>query len=738
MAAVSSGFFWNSQGGDRVYDSDSFSSWLEKFFTSGVFTGDLQVTADGSSMDVSVATGYSNVAGKVGYFDTVTSITLETANGVYDRIDNIVVECNYTNREFTIKAVTGTPASSPVAPTLTRDSSAYQLCLAQVTVAAGAVTVSQANITDTRTDSDLCGVVAGTVTEIDFTQITAQFNAYYQQFQADNLESFNDWFDHMKDQLSQDAAGNLQQQIDEINGNTSDWSDATTYAQGDYCIYNKALYMANTVPTVGTFDASEWDKVDLTTLNEKEGGGSMITVVTNDSTLIGETVQITKDGVVVASGVMPDALSVTLSTSVIGDLVITCGGETSNLTIRYYTNYTVDLGTWHFGWYKDKNNSDPATRIGYISGCDNENYTSAYMDYTAGEFNYGDWQDAPFMPRPCMLKSDGTVDYYLDPDDYTKKEDGTASDVDNTSYDGNAMMEWGKFWTYTYEDTDYQYFHISNKQLSANYVCYSNIDANGAEIDHFYTRIYEGSLISSKMRSLSGQTPMNTQSGTNEITYATANNTTATTEWYTGVWADRDLINNLLILLGKSTDTQTVFGNGHYTGGSSASDLIATGTMNNRGLFYGTNGTWAGVKVFGMENWWGNLFERIAGLLQKDGYIYTKKTYDTTDGSTVSGYPTTSITGMVNSGKTVSGTSGGYISVTYANNQGIIPYTASGSSSTYECDGLWWNTSKVGYVAVGGSCIADLLAGAFAVHLSLAVSSFDWAFGASLSCKPVV
>lgn len=46
------------------------------------------------------------------------------------------------------------------------------------------------------------------------------------------------------------------------------------------------------------------------------------------------------------------------------------------------------------------------------------------------------------MPRPCMLKSDGTVDYYLDPDDYTKKEDGeTPSDIANVNYNGNAMME---------------------------------------------------------------------------------------------------------------------------------------------------------------------------------------------------------------------------------------------------------------------------------------------------------
>ena len=55
-------------------------------------------------------------------------------------------------------------------------------------------------------------------------------------------------------------------------------------------------------------------------------------------------------------------------------------------------------------------------------------------------FDYGSWKNAFFMPKPCMLKSNGKVDYYLDPNDYTKKLNGTASDISNPNYDGNAMM----------------------------------------------------------------------------------------------------------------------------------------------------------------------------------------------------------------------------------------------------------------------------------------------------------
>ena len=89
-----------------------------------------------------------------------------------------------------------------------------------------------------------------------------------------------------------------------------------------------------------------------------------------------------------------------------------------------------------------RDESVPSAKVVYLE--DNTEFNPAYMDFTNGTFNYGSWENAFFMPRPCMLKYDGTVDYYLDPNDYTKKEDGTASDIEDVSYQGNAMMEWPK------------------------------------------------------------------------------------------------------------------------------------------------------------------------------------------------------------------------------------------------------------------------------------------------------
>ena len=391
----------------------------------------------------------------------------------------------------------------------------------------------------------------------------------------------------------------------------------------------------------------------------------------------------------------------------------------------------------YFGFMKIKSISNSSVRIMYEGDC--ADYTSAYMDYEAGEFNYGDWENAFFMPKPVLLAQDGTVFCYLDPNDYTLDVDGNSVSAYLSGSSGtyNAMMQWPKIYVSRTQDDYFEHTRIASYKIDETYHCYSNIDANGNEIDYFYTPIYNGSVVSSTLRSISGQTPMNTQTGTTEITYATANNQTSTNEWYIEQWCDRALINDLLVLIGKSTDTQTIFGNGHYTGGSSASSLLSTGTMNTKGLFWGTNGTGSGVKVFGMENYWGNQWRRTAGLMTSGVAIYAKMTWDTTDSTGITGYPTTSVSGMMSLGKSASGTSGGYISSTYNSEFGCVPYVSSGSSSTYEADGLWFNSSVVGYASVGGSCYNGLLCGAFALDLSNAVSDSSWNFGASLSCKPL-
>lgn len=202
-ATLDHALFYDSENSDRAYDATSFEYWLKKFFTTGVFVDDLAVTASGDGMSVVVAPGYCNIDGKVRIFEQSQELNISTAHGTYSRIDNIVIERNDTERDITIKVVNGTNASSPTAPVPVRANGVYQLVIAQVEVGAGVTRIYQRNVTDTRQNDSLCGIVVAAVQ-------TPSFSTLYKQY----TDRFNVWFDQMKDQLSTDAAGNLQRQID--------------------------------------------------------------------------------------------------------------------------------------------------------------------------------------------------------------------------------------------------------------------------------------------------------------------------------------------------------------------------------------------------------------------------------------------------------------------------------------------------------------------------------------------
>ena len=391
-----------------------------------------------------------------------------------------------------------------------------------------------------------------------------------------------------------------------------------------------------------------------------------------------------------------------------------------------------------YGFTINPNESDPASCVSYIA--ENTNFAPAGMNYTSDTFDYGDWGDAWFIKniRPCMLKYDGTVDYELDPNDYTKKKaDGTASDVTNTSYAGNAMVGIPKVYTKIANNTDGTIsVYFSDVKIDDEFNCYAHIDSAGNEMDYTYMPIYNGSNVSDRMRSISGQNVSNTTTVTTEITYAKANNTGSDTIWYTEVLSDRMLINLLLVLIGKSTDSQTVFGTGNTNGYVSSSDygLLTTGTMDKKGLFWGNQDTKSGVKVFGMENWWGNIYRRIAGWICSNGTHKIKLTRGTYDGSTTEGYNTTG-DGYI----PVSGVAGanGYISKMVGSEYGLFPSETSGSSSTHYCDYFYGSTSNVRYAYVGGVLHNGLDCGAWSSHLINAASSSHWSIGASISCKPL-
>lgn len=410
--------------------------------------------------------------------------------------------------------------------------------------------------------------------------------------------------------------------------------------------------------------------------------------------------------------------------------------ESNRISVTITAEPPKPARTYLFGYDIALNTADPEDRVTYPSDVDNHGFTPAKMNF-GSSFNYGGWNFAPgekFMPRPCMLNSNGTVAYYLDPDDYTKKSGGGASDVTNSSFDGNAMIEWPKIFTKRWEADGVYHFRCSDVQEDDDWECWSNYDRLNNQIDHFYTPIYFGSLSSDntgsiKLRSLSGQRNTASNPVDTDINYAKANGD----DWYIEVLADRLLIQDLLVMMAKSTDCQVAYGNGH----SFAAIPVSTGMMDTKGMFWGSNDKIDSVKVFGMEHFWGNMCRRTAGWMLVKGTQKVKLTRGTHDGTSTSDYNSTGSGYKDIASSTPSGTSGGYIRAMKTEAFGRFPTIVNGSSTTYEADGLYYTNLGTMYANCGGSEDFDLLCGPFFASLSNAPSDSFEHIGAALSCKPV-
>ena len=395
-----------------------------------------------------------------------------------------------------------------------------------------------------------------------------------------------------------------------------------------------------------------------------------------------------------------------------------------------------------YGMHIDGSESDPGSMITYLE--DAVGMTPAYMDYTNDAFNYGSWGDVWFVKecKPCILKQDGSVQCYLNPNNYAEDVDGNAVTIDENLTGANVMVEFPKIWLKVVPDTDAKSgsVYISNVQVDSDYHDFPYIDHRGRHQEHFYMAAYNSSTISNVLRSLSGQTTAKTKSlaGTTEISYAEANGVGWSTEHAGQVM----LINFLLLLMGKSTNTQAVFGEGLHTSGTEAiNNDFPTGIHNAKGLFYGTNSGAAAtytnaVKVFGIENWWGFQWRRYRGDILDNGTLKIKLCYGTEDGSTTSSFNIDGTGYVTVSGGTPSGTSGSYISEMVFADNGMYAKVANSnaaSSGSKYCDGYWFDGSGVQFALRGGYSTNGARAGAFCASRRNVVGVAAWNFGARLS-----
>lgn len=160
------------------FDAADVAAYLAGL-TSGVFSSaeDFPVTAAGGlTVTVGAGRGWVHPSRFTGYSITkreADTLTMPLADPSLPRIDRIVMRYDAGARAASLQVLQGTASSTPTAPAISRTELIYDLCLAEITRPAGSTSISTGQITDTRLDEKLCGIVRDGVTGIPTDELLA-------------------------------------------------------------------------------------------------------------------------------------------------------------------------------------------------------------------------------------------------------------------------------------------------------------------------------------------------------------------------------------------------------------------------------------------------------------------------------------------------------------------------------------------------------------------------------------
>ena len=218
-------FPFNSVSGDREYLAEDFAAYFADIIASGVSAnGDNLPVSATSGLALSVGAGLAWIKGHL--YDNTGTVAVSIAAGESNpRIDRVCARLDVAERKIGIVTIKGTAAASPTAPAIVRSADYWDICLAEVAVAASAISITQSNLTDTRTDNDVCGVVRCLVETLDV-------GAFMQNCEAD----FRSWLSTLQDMLDDNQAGHLQNEIDAIRTDLDNGVYSTTAILNAYTI----------------------------------------------------------------------------------------------------------------------------------------------------------------------------------------------------------------------------------------------------------------------------------------------------------------------------------------------------------------------------------------------------------------------------------------------------------------------------------------------------------------------
>lgn len=222
-------FPWNDVHGDRLYDADDFMRFFAAFLKTGVvmsYKGGLRVRSAQNGMNIQVGSGSAVIEGSSYLNDADIGIQVNVASSIQDRVDSVVLRMDKNARTTQL-------FYKPGDTTVARNDTTYELQLAKISVKTNATQITDADITDMRSDFTVCGWS----TPFDNINVDGIVDQYKEIFEQKDLE-FQAWFQNLKKQLDDNQASNLQNQIDNLGIKKVD-EDKVVHNTGDEDIAGK-------------------------------------------------------------------------------------------------------------------------------------------------------------------------------------------------------------------------------------------------------------------------------------------------------------------------------------------------------------------------------------------------------------------------------------------------------------------------------------------------------------------
>ena len=376
----------------------------------------------------------------------------------------------------------------------------------------------------------------------------------------------------------------------------------------------------------------------------------------------------------------------------------------------YYGEYEVRFNPWAvWGVDIDTTNSNPETSVTYTD------------DAVGIEPNSSEW-DEIIGNKPCILEN-GVVLGYLNPNDYTKYENGTSAPI--TTVGKDVMVEFPKRGYKINTENNIVKIRLTDNPNASGY-SYKPFSRNAeGDRDYFYYGAYKGFIDSSKLYSRCSSTPSYNQTRATFRTYAKNRGT----GYAQNGFYQLTYLQCCYLLRFKNLNSQEAVGYGYVSNGNSG--LISTGGTNTIGMnselmsASDRTGGKKQIKCLGIEDFWGNIYQWVDGITTDSSrrlcVCHIPSSFsDSTSGTNIN---------VIASG--VSSDISNYLSkVQGSTDGGFVAKEVSGSDSTYFCDTAYLYASRV--ACFGGYWNSGAYAGAFTLPVNSSASDAYSSIGSRL------